>query len=112
MTKEHALNKTRKLWVFLRDNPHMSKREAYQELGMREDERLCPLCEHANLNCLFCLFIEFWAETTNGATKFPLCRNAGSPYEYWYKAKTDADKSKYASQMVDWCDKLLRKMLI
>ena len=112
MSKEYVINKTRKIWSLLKDNPQMSKREAYEKLEMKEDERYCPLCEHASLNCLFCLFRKLWAETTNNASKFPHCRNAGSPYRDWCDAESNADKSKCAGQMVDLCDKALGRLLL
>lgn len=99
-----TLNKTIILWTYLRDNPLVTKIQAYSDLDLEKDISDCPLCDNAafgsairGVNCKLCLLRDIWP--LRPVSSSPMCCRDGSPYQEWMQGKPGtADKIIEATQ--------------
>lgn len=111
MTEIESVEKTKKVWEVLRDDPHLSASDAYKVLGFSPYYVHYPLCEFAGHLCRACPLKGFWAECSEINNNINPCFNRGTPYCNWIEAGNDnPDRGVFADQIVYACDERIKQL--
>lgn len=107
LTEKEALEKSRKMWQWLADNPSKHKSDYFKSHGIKRKPLLhCYFCERCLVNCNCCLGKKLWGEKQH-------CFDNGNIYTKW-KHNADRNKhdnaKKYAQQIADFCQQELDKL--
>lgn len=115
MTKKECLEKMILLWGYLALNPDKEKQDAYRNLGLALDSRLCPCCDYTEIvslvhECYRCPLLSTWPPAHVGSssenvlsigisTQCP-CTLHGSVYQEWADS-TDPDAKAEAAAVIE-----------
>lgn len=120
LTEKQALIKTRDMWIWLRDNPHMDKSDYFRVKKTphkRIPENGCYLCEYVSqkhneiqLNerkAKKCPLYGYWGNEHEQSLLVNCCR-FGAPYFDWQNAGSKVQAKKAAGRLAVLCNKALK----